>query len=666
MNSSSNPWRPDFGARIDAIEGALRGLAGSDPDAENTLRALARSVSEQATNESLSALRDAADRVASASSNALIRQARPLITLLRDAAGAQRPEGKVLVIGGDSDFAHAIESHMPALDGIVLHAANGAEARLLLKERSIVAVVLHVVLADSDGRALLHRLRESPTTAALPVLLLAERVDESLREDRILHTSVDHLSTPRDTAAIARWILSRLRRAPESAKAARRDNVTGHLNRAAFHETFEATQRLCTQAGEPLSFAILCLDSLRDTLDSMEASSREEVLQTAGLILSRSLRTTDIVARWGLYEFAMLFPGEESRGAHRAVEKVIGKLQEQPILLPGGTPLRLNVSAGVTLVATGDSMDNVITEADHLVFQAIARGGNQIVVGGDEDPSPRKPRVLLLIRDVVTTQVLAQLLEKDHVDVISVDHWEPDMAPDINKQHFHLVVIDETLPPDGGIAALKVLRSDTRNSRLPIIMLVSGTSGDVVAQSLEVGANDYVVRPFSPFAFLSRVHRLLSRGAGEGAVGISAARLLVVSEDVKTLVLVASALNQRGGFDVLLAKGAKDGLDRLQAEAPDAVLVDMPLAPLGTQAFMDLLTERTNRSPVDIVVAEPIGSTPAELPPGVRGRIAKPISPLSIAADLERALALSPSNRRRDDASERLNAEIRRVMRPTP
>ncbi len=667
MNTpAAKPPPPDLGARIDAIEAALTALQGGEVGAEATLRALAKSVADQATARGFNALRESAQALEHAPKSEISARSRPMLAALREAAGTQRADAKVLVVGGDAMLLAHVRDALSALQGLILHAPTAAEARVMLQERRIMSVILHLVLPDMDGRAFLQAMRENSQTAAIPVLILAERLDSSLEEERALHSSIEHLKTPRDGNAIAAWIMSRLRRAPESAKSARRDPLTGQLNRAAFKEVFEVLQRECREADEPLSMAVLSLDSARQQLAPLDENDRETILQAVGLLLSRLLRTTDVVARWGLYEFSVLFPGEDQAGSHRAVEKVLSKIEGQRFSATGLPDLKISVASGVTLVAPEDTLEAALAHVDQLVYQASVRGGSQVLSKPEGPTGARAPRVLLLVRDSSTTLILKQLLEKDRFEVLTVDRWESDMVEDITKQRFNLVVIDEMLPPNGGVDALKQLRGDSRHNRMPIVMLVAGKSDETVAVALECGANDYVVRPFSPFAFLSRVHRLLSRGAGAGYSGLGLTKILIVSDDVKTLVLAGSSLQQRGGFVILLARGGAEAIARLQTDAPAAVLVDTPIADVGAKPFMQALAETAGNAPVDIIVAEappPPGEDAPEYPVLVRGRITKPIVPLRLAQDLVATLGLPATPGVTKSPAAQFNAEIQRVMR---
>ena len=98
---------------------------------------------------------------------------------------------------------------------------------------------------------------------------------------------------------------------------------------------------------------------------------------------------------------------------------------------------------------------------------------------------------------------------------------------------FDVAILDLQLPGLDGLSVCAELRRDKRTRALPVIMLTArGDEADRVV-GLEVGADDYVVKPFSPKEFVARVRALLrrlERGEGEeaplvlGALEIDAAR----------------------------------------------------------------------------------------------------------------------------------------------
>jgi len=74
-----------------------------------------------------------------------------------------------------------------------------------------------------------------------------------------------------------------------------------------------------------------------------------------------------------------------------------------------------------------------------------------------------------------------------------------------------LVILDLMLPGIDGLGVCKRLKSDVRTEHIPIIMLTAkGEESDIVT-GLELGADDYVTKPFSPKVLIARVRRILHR-----------------------------------------------------------------------------------------------------------------------------------------------------------
>jgi two-component system phosphate regulon response regulator PhoB/two-component system alkaline phosphatase synthesis response regulator PhoP len=90
----------------------------------------------------------------------------------------------------------------------------------------------------------------------------------------------------------------------------------------------------------------------------------------------------------------------------------------------------------------------------------------------------------------------------------------------LNKQLPDLLVLDLMLPDGDGLEICKSLKKEARTQPLPILMLTAkGEKPDIVL-GLEFGADDYMVKPFSPAELVARVKAILRRsmkpGAGEG------------------------------------------------------------------------------------------------------------------------------------------------------
>lgn len=78
-----------------------------------------------------------------------------------------------------------------------------------------------------------------------------------------------------------------------------------------------------------------------------------------------------------------------------------------------------------------------------------------------------------------------------------------------------LILLDLMLPGIDGLEVCKVLKGDSKTSHIPIVMLTAkGEEADIVA-GLELGADDYITKPFSPRVLIARIRALLRREAKE-------------------------------------------------------------------------------------------------------------------------------------------------------
>ena len=75
-----------------------------------------------------------------------------------------------------------------------------------------------------------------------------------------------------------------------------------------------------------------------------------------------------------------------------------------------------------------------------------------------------------------------------------------------------LIILDLMLPEVDGLEVCKILRRDPRTATVPILMLTAKASEVDRVLGLELGADDYVVKPFSPRELVLRVKKLLERG----------------------------------------------------------------------------------------------------------------------------------------------------------
>ena len=122
------------------------------------------------------------------------------------------------------------------------------------------------------------------------------------------------------------------------------------------------------------------------------------------------------------------------------------------------------------------------------------------------------PRILVVEDDKDIADLIKRYLEREGHQVDRVDSGDQ-VLTQARKIHPDLVVLDLMLPGLDGLLVCQALRQDPVTANVPVIMLTArGEESDRI-RGLELGADDYVVKPFSPKELVARVAALLRRVA---------------------------------------------------------------------------------------------------------------------------------------------------------
>lgn len=142
---------------------------------------------------------------------------------------------------------------------------------------------------------------------------------------------------------------------------------------------------------------------------------------------------------------------------------------------------------------------------------ASARAGRPANDGANRAvarPSAEQPRILLVEDDIVTATLIRHRLERDGLAVSGFANGD-DAFQWAEGSDFDLAILDVKVPGMDGFELLDRLRRIPRLAGVPIVMLTGLGGEDDIVRGLELGANDYMVKPFSPAELLARVRRLV-------------------------------------------------------------------------------------------------------------------------------------------------------------
>ncbi|MHB1586028.1 MAG: putative bifunctional diguanylate cyclase/phosphodiesterase [Acidiferrobacteraceae bacterium] len=171
-----------------------------------------------------------------------------------------------------------------------------------------------------------------------------------------------------------RLALAEATRANETiAHMAEHDALTGLLNRRRFQKELDRWTQYGARFQRPASILFIDLDRFKEVNDAFGHAAGDHYLAEVGKLLTACTRSTDLVARWGGDEFAVLLPETGREGAIRVASKLIETSATASIRIDGHT-LTPSLSIGIALFPDhGNQFNELIVLADAAMYQAKQR-----------------------------------------------------------------------------------------------------------------------------------------------------------------------------------------------------------------------------------------------------------------------------------------------------
>ena len=508
MDDLRRLYREALVARIDALQVARQAFLAGDQEGVDSIRRLAHTLKGSGGTYGFPEITEAAEALEAGEADQAIPLLDTLLGILREVAssGDERKFG-LLIIEDDPVTSRILQSRLAGANREIFAVETAAAAEKVLEGEDIAIILLDLILPDTDGRNFLVNIRERPELAGLPVIITSVKGSASTKAECFALGADEYFEKPIDYEVLSAAVAAKLQRSGELVRESRTDPLTGLPNRAAFHEAFKRAQSLASRSRESLSLAILDLDHFKSVNDTYGHGLGDEVLRRLGPVITGALRQTDFLARWGGEEFVILFPKAGVAGSTRALQKALDAFGQEEFRGAEGVSFQVTFSAGVTAVWDKVNVGEAVAMADRLLYRAKSGGRNRILNEAVSAPLEKK-NILLAEDDEVTAAVIKHRLSREGFEVI---HFSDGAAAlkGASDLEVSLAILDVKMPGIDGFELLERLRQIPPYRKIPIVMLTSMGSEKDIVRGFESGADDYIMKPFSPVELLARIRRLI-------------------------------------------------------------------------------------------------------------------------------------------------------------
>ncbi len=262
--------------------------------------------------------------------------------------------------------------------------------RTVLVDRSIA--ILDADDPDADP-AEVHLLREEGTRGLLMLPLVAKDAAIGLVELTFKGRATEdvaRITLARTMAHEAAMALENARLYETARNLADRDPLTGFYNHRYLHERLSEEVVRAVRTRRPLSVVMLDLDDFKLVNDTFGHIFGDQVLVHVANLVRGTLRGSDVAARYGGDEFALILPETDREDAMRVAERIIEALSTTPYVAEGRTPVVIAASVGVsTHPEDGRTATDLIAMADAGLYKAKGVGGGRALAAmREEAPRP--------------------------------------------------------------------------------------------------------------------------------------------------------------------------------------------------------------------------------------------------------------------------------------
>lgn len=192
---------------------------------------------------------------------------------------------------------------------------------------------------------------------------------------------VDEEGRATGTVNIIREVSERKAREQHLTHAAETDPLTGLANRRSLLAAYQRSVPAALEQGKPVCIAVFDLDHFKQVNDGFGHDAGDQVLQRFAEALTSAVRDSDVVARLGGEEFAVLFVGVGIEQAHRICDRVRTNFRMNAFSFGADRILRVTVSGGLTeITQPWASLDHSVKSADVALYRAKASGRDRLAI----------------------------------------------------------------------------------------------------------------------------------------------------------------------------------------------------------------------------------------------------------------------------------------------
>lgn len=303
------------------------------------------------------------------------------------------------------------------------------------------------------------------------------------------------------------------------------DVLTGAYNRKYYEDNVKMSTRVS-------GIAMLNIDDFKLYNDTFGHMAGDVALETVVGVIKEEIRKIDLIIRYGGDEFLIVMPGIEENSFVKKIRHIREKIDNTKV--SGYPELKLSVSIG-GVVSDGRPIEYAIDKADKLMYKAKIRKNmvvteNDINEGNNNTSEVKRFKILIIDDSEKNRGELTEMLEREF-DVINASDAKQGIEM-INKygEDIALLLLEVKICGMSGFEVLTYMKHSGITENIPVIIISDEKSESFIRRAYDLGAVDYIGRPFDFQTVYTRVLNTIKLYAKQRRLEKLVARNMVEKE----------------------------------------------------------------------------------------------------------------------------------------
>ncbi|MCA1065120.1 diguanylate cyclase [Rossellomorea sp. AcN35-11] len=435
--------------------------------------------------------------------------------------GKQRRNGEepvVLIIDDDTSFLMYMKEELEKIGWYVVPIANPQKAIMSYYDVRPDCAIIDIHMEGTNGFEVLEFFKKKLKQQFIPTIMVSAEDSKEVRMKSYQMGADDFIGKPFEVDEFIVRVERQMERKRQIEELVLIDELTLVYNRKYLSQAYAQVKSGWSRMEDSYCVAVIDIDHFKQVNDKYGHLTGDRVLKQFAAYLKSETRMQDIVFRFGGEEFVILLPNTSIKKSFALVDEIREGFSRYVF---GTDPaFSCTFSAGVAEIADPTKpFETWLKLADNALYEAKSNGRNLVKMDGNaSEHAPHKWMKIGIVDDdpiirTVMKDIVSKLPSEQHTqyDIQTFKDGADFIGSDWHEGSPCLVILDGVMPKMDGLEVLEQLRKRRDTDRYKVLMLTSRKSERDISRSLQLGADDYMTKPFKLLELEARIGQMLKR-----------------------------------------------------------------------------------------------------------------------------------------------------------